>query len=188
MTSIPWTKKDVVQDAARLMARVRERDIAAFEALYDSFQRVVYGVAIRMLGERLAAEDVVQAVFMTVWSRPDAFRDGNVGAWLARVTRNRCLDVLRSKAARTEGEMPVEIVSDEAIDDTVFARIDGNLVRAALARLPEEQRSLIEMGFFDGTTHAQISARTGIPLGTIKSRIRSGLRQLREQLEGVVAT
>jgi RNA polymerase sigma-70 factor (ECF subfamily) len=169
------------------MVRVRERDIAAFEALYEQFQRIVYGVAIRMLVDAPAAEDVVQAVFLNLWSRPDAFRGGNLGAWLARVTRNRCLDMLRSRAGRSEAEMPSEIVAEETLDDAVFARIDGKLVRAALARLPEDQRSLIEMGFFDGTTHSEIAARTGIPLGTIKSRIRNGLRSLREQLQGVVA-
>ena len=170
------------------MGRVRERDIAAFETLYEQFQRIVYGVAIRMLGDAPAAEDIVQAVFLTLWSRPDTFRGGNLGAWLARVTRNRCLDMLRSRTSRSEAEMPSDIVAEEALDDAVFARIDGNLVRAALAQLPEEQRSLIEMGFFDGTTHSEIAARTGIPLGTIKSRIRNGLRSLREQLQGVVSS
>lgn len=169
------------------MARIRERrDRRAFETLYDNFKSVVYGVAIRMLGERTAAEDVVQSVFLTVWSRPDAFREGNVGAWLARVARNRCLDILRSRSARSEGELPVEIVDAGSIDDTVFARLDGDRVRAALMALPQEQRTLVEMGFFDGITHAQIAERTGIPLGTIKSRIRAGLRQLRAQLEGLV--
>jgi RNA polymerase sigma-70 factor (ECF subfamily) len=165
---------------------VRERDRRAFEALYDRFQKVVYGVAIRMLGERSAAEDVVQSVFLTVWSRPDAFREGNLGAWLTRIARNRCLDILRSRSAHAEEELPVEILDAGSLDDTVFARLDGNRVRAALAALPQEQRTLVEMGFFDGITHTEIAARTGIPLGTIKSRIRAGLRQLRGQLEGLV--
>ena len=167
------------------MERVRRRDKAAFEAVYDRYSRVVYGVAIRMLGEASAAEDVLQAVFLTVWSRPEAFREGNVGAWLARVTRNRCLDIMRKRSTHAEGELPAELVAEGTLDDAVFARLDGDRVRAALAQLPQEQRTAIEMGFFDGVTHAEIAARTGAPLGTIKTRIRTGLRRLREQLEGM---
>ncbi len=162
-------------------------DRATFEATYDRFGRVVYGVALRMLGERSAAEDIVQAVFLTLWSRPDAYREGNVGAWLARVARNRCLDVLRGRKSRPEAEMPVELVAEGAIDEGVFARLDGEQVRKALAALPDEQRVPIEMGFFGGVTHAEIATRVGAPLGTIKTRIRAGLRRLRDQLEGTGA-
>jgi RNA polymerase sigma-70 factor (ECF subfamily) len=170
------------------MAHVRERDIAAFELLYERFKNVVYGVAIRMLGEPAAAEDILQGVFLTIWSRPESFREGNLGAWLARVTRNRCLDVLRSRTMRTEGPLIEDVVLDDTLDDTVFARIDGDRVRSALKRLPEEERKPIEMGFFEGITHVQIAERTGIPLGTIKTRIRTGLRHLRELLEGTLFT
>lgn len=136
-----------------------------------------------MLGEQAAAEDIVQAVFLTLWSRPEAYREGNIGAWLARVARNRSLDVLRVRKSRSEAEMPVELVSEGAIDESVFARLDGDRVRKALAALPDEQRIPIEMGFFSGVTHAEIATRTGEPLGTIKTRIRAGLRRLRDQLE-----
>lgn len=162
-------------------------DRATFEATYDRFGRVVYGVAYRMLGERAAAEDIVQAVFLTLWSRPDAYREGNLGAWLARVARNRCLDVLRSRASRPQAEMPVELIAEGALDEGVFARLDGERVRAALAALPDEQRLPIEMGFFGGVTHAEIANRLGAPLGTIKTRIRAGLRRLRDRLEGTEA-
>ena len=165
------------------MERVQRRDRVAFETLYDRFGRVVYGVAIRMLADATAAEDVMQSVFLTVWSRPEAFREGNVAAWLGRVTRNRCLDVMRSKRARSESEMPAEIMAEGTLDDDVFARLDGARVRAALAQLPEEQRVPIEMGFFDGITHAEIAVRVGAPLGTVKTRVRTGLRRLREALQ-----
>ncbi len=87
------------------MARVRERDAGAFEALYDSYHRLVYGIAARILHDEMAAEDVTQSVFLKLWSAPDAFQGGNFGAWLARVSRNRALDVLRSRALREEGEI-----------------------------------------------------------------------------------
>jgi RNA polymerase sigma-70 factor (ECF subfamily) len=159
-------------------------DRGTFEAIYDRYARVVFGVAFRMLGERAAAEDIVQAVFLTLWSRPDAYRDENIGAWLARVARNRCLDALRVRKARPEAEMPVELVAEGAVEEGVFAQLDGDRVRKALAALPDDQRIPIEMGFFGGITHAEIATRTGAPLGTIKTRIRAGLRRLRDQLQG----
>ena len=176
----------MVQDAGRLMARVRERDLPAFEALYDAFHRLVYGIAVRMLEDAGTAEDVTQSVFLTVWRRPEAFREGNVAAWLSRVTRNRCLDVLRTRAARPQGEMPADVADEPELDDAFFAKIEGERVRAALAALPAEQREAIELGFFAGITHEEIARRTGTPLGTVKTRIRTGLRKLRSALEGVV--
>ncbi|MBV8354659.1 MAG: sigma-70 family RNA polymerase sigma factor, partial [Candidatus Eremiobacteraeota bacterium] len=174
-----------MQDAGRLIARIRERDAAAFEALYDAFSRLVYGIALRMVGDVATAEDVTQNVFLTVWTRPEAFREGNVAAWLSRVTRNRCLDVLRSRASHQVDEVPVDIPAENALEDEILQRVDGAQVRAALASLPQDQRAPIEMGFFGGITHDEIARRTGIPLGTIKTRIRTGLRRLRAHLEGV---
>jgi RNA polymerase sigma-70 factor (ECF subfamily) len=169
------------------MARVRERDVAAFEAVYDAYHRLVHGVALKMLQDAMAAEDLTQAVFLKLWTSPEAFREGNLGAWLARVTRNRALDALRSRALHPEGEMPVDIPLEGALDDAVFALIDGERVRAALAELPEEQRRLIALGFFGGVTHEEIARRTATPLGTVKTRIRAGLRKLRSELQASVA-
>jgi RNA polymerase sigma-70 factor (ECF subfamily) len=165
------------------MARMRERDVEAFEALYDSYHRLVYGIALKMLQERMAAEDLTQAVFLKIWSAPDAFSGGNFGAWIGRVTRNRALDVLRSRAVRPEAELPTDVALEGALDDTVFARIDRQRVRTALAALPEEQRQPIELGFFGGVTHEEIARLTATPLGTVKTRIRSGLRKLRSTLD-----
>jgi RNA polymerase sigma-70 factor (ECF subfamily) len=169
------------------MARVCDRDVAAFEAIYDAYHRLVYGIAVKMLGETMAAEDLTQAVFLKLWSSPTSFQGGNFGAWISRVARNRALDTLRSRALRSEGEMPVDVAVDGAIDDAVLARLDGERVRIALASLPEEQRAPIELGFFGGVTHEEIARRTATPLGTVKTRIRSGLRKLRTALETSVA-
>jgi len=168
------------------MARVRERDVTAFEAVYDGFHRLVYGIAFKMLGDPSAAEDLAQAVFLKVWSSPEAFGGGNFGAWIARVTRNRALDVLRSRATRPETEMPADIPPEGSLDETVFARLDGERVRSALAALPYDQRRPIELGFFGGMTHDEIARRSELPLGTVKTRIRAGLKQLRISLEGSV--
>jgi RNA polymerase sigma-70 factor, ECF subfamily len=168
------------------MARVREHDVTAFEAVYDGFRRLVYGIAFKMLGDPSAAEDLAQAVFLKVWSSPEAFGGGNFGAWIARVTRNRALDVLRSRATRPETEMPADIPLEGSLDETVFARLDGERVRSALAALPDDQRRPIELGFFGGMTHDEIARRSELPLGTVKTRIRAGLKQLRISLEGSV--
>ena len=168
------------------MARVAARDAAAFERLYDLYNRLVHGIAVRMLGDATAAEDLTQSVFLKIWSAPEAFRGGNFGAWISRVARNRALDMLRSRATRSEGELPVDLPLDETLADVVFANIDGIQVRGALMQLPEEQRVLIEMGFFEGVTHEEIARRTATPLGTVKTRIRAGLRKLRGELESVV--
>jgi RNA polymerase sigma-70 factor (ECF subfamily) len=169
------------------MERLRARDPVAFEHLYDAYHRLVFGIALRMLSDTTMAEDLTQSVFMKIWTSPESFRDGNFGAWLSRVTRNRALDVLRSRASRSEGEIPADIPTESAIDDVVFAKIDSQRVRTALAALPDEQRLLIEMGFFGGITHEAIARRTGIPLGTVKTRIRSGLRRLRGELQSAVS-
>jgi RNA polymerase sigma-70 factor (ECF subfamily) len=171
-----------VEDAEGLMARVRDRDVAAFDALYDAYHRLVYGIGLRMLGDRSAAEDLTQSVFLKVWSAPEAFAAGNFGGWIARVVRNRALDVLRTRSVRAEGELSADVASDASLDDLVIARVDGVRVRAALSALPAEQRSLIELGFFDGVTHEELARRTQTPLGTVKTRIRTGLRRLRALL------
>ena len=175
-----------VEDPGRLMARVRNRDAAAFEQLYDGYHRLVYGIALRILGDVAGAEDVTQAVFLKLWSSPGLFAKGNFGAWIARVARNRSVDVVRSRAVRAESEMPEAMPVDDVLEDVAFANINADKVRAALAQLPAEQRGPIELGFFGGITHEEIASQTGVPLGTVKTRIRTGLRKLRMQLDGAV--
>ena len=169
------------------MERVRSRDSGAFEVLYDRYHRLVYGVALRVLGEPGSAEDVTQAIFMKLWTDPKSFTAGNFNAWIVRVARNRALDALRSRSARQHDELPEAMPAQDAIEDTALAEFDAQAVRGALAQLPEEQRRLIELGFFGGVTHHEIARTTGIPLGTVKTRIRSGLRRLRTALDGVVS-
>lgn len=161
------------------MERVRARDADAFEALYDAYHRLVYGVALRVLSEPTLAEDVTQVVFLKIWSSPSLFRGGNFAAWIARVARNRAYDVLRSRSLRAEGDFPESLVADDALEDTALANLTAERVREALDQLPSEQREPIELGFFGGVTHEQIARQTGLPLGTVKTRIRTGLRRLR---------
>jgi len=169
------------------MERVRARDADAFEALYDRYHRLVYGVALRVLSDAPSAEDVTQAIFMKLWTNPSIFTVGNFSAWIVRVARNRALDALRARAARPEEELPQTLCAEDALEDAALAQIDAQTLRSALAQLPEEQRRLIELGFFGGVTHHEMARTTGVPLGTVKTRIRSGLRRLRAALDGVVS-
>ncbi|HEX8806033.1 MAG TPA: sigma-70 family RNA polymerase sigma factor [Candidatus Aquilonibacter sp.] len=162
-------------------------DADTFERLYDSYSRLVYGVALRVLTDPASAEDVTQAVFMKLWSAPESFRGGNLPAWLVRVTRNRALDVLRSRAAHPQVEISADMPEDDALEDTAFKNMNCQIVRDAMAQLPDEQRTLIQLGFFGGLTHQELARRTGVPLGTVKTRIRAGLRKLRAMLDGVAA-
>ena len=120
-------------------------------------------------------------------AHPRLFATGTSPAWLSRVTRNRTLDAVRSRATRPTGEIPVDLPADASTDITVFANIDAQRVRGALSALTDEQRTPIELGFFGGITHEEIARRTGIPLGTIKTRIRTGLRRMREMLSEAVS-
>jgi len=176
-----------VDEAGLLMERVRARDPEAFEAIYDRFSRLVYGVALRVLGDQTAAEDVTQAVYLKLWNAPQAYREGNLAAWLVRVTRNRALDVVRAQAAHPQVELSEALPENDVLEESVFARLDGVAVRRALGDLSENERSLIELAFFAGLTHQELAHRTGTPLGTVKTRIRTALRKLRAALEGMTA-
>jgi RNA polymerase sigma-70 factor (ECF subfamily) len=169
------------------MQQILQRDVSAFERLYDGYHRLVFGIAVRMTADATTAEDLTQSVFMKIWSSPELFRGGNLTAWLARVTRNRCLDHLRSNAAKPMDELPLDLRVDGEMDDSVFLKLDAERVRRALELLPIEQRAPIEMGFFGGATHEEIARRTNVPLGTIKTRIRTGLRRMRNELQEVAS-
>jgi len=173
----------------KLMQSVGRGDHDAFASLYDRHSALVYGVARRMLGDGPQAEDVAQAVFLQVWTRPDAFRGGNFGAWVARVTRNACLDILRSAAVRLRDPEPsADIPSDDLVDDEVISRVRADQVTAALATLPHDQRAAIEQAYFEGLSYREVAEKIGAPLGTVKSRIRMGLKRLWEGLSEGVAT
>ncbi|MGA7570441.1 MAG: sigma-70 family RNA polymerase sigma factor [Candidatus Aquilonibacter sp.] len=174
-------------NASELMERVRARDSDAFETLYDAYHRLVYSVALRVLNDTASAEDVTQAVFLKLWSSPESFREGNFSGWLVRVARNRALDLVRTRAAHPQVELPESMPEQDALEDTAFAHLNGESVRRALGQLSESERMLITLGFFGGLTHQELARRTDTPLGTVKTRIRAALRKLRAALDGVVA-
>lgn len=164
----------------RLVARIRAGDQQAMSELYDRYSKVVYAVALRVLQDAAGAEDVLQDVFLQLWRNPDAFdaSRGSLGAWLAVIGRHRSIDRLRKRRPETDIEDCVIAGGPDLRDETERSLIVEK-VRGALATMSAEQRQAMEMAFFQGLTHTEIAEKTGEPLGTIKTRIRSGLQQLR---------
>ena len=169
------------QDDAALIARIRAGDQSAMAGLYDRYSGVVYGVALRVLANATAAEDVVQEVFLQLWRNPQAFDAdrGRLAPWLAVIARNRAIDHLRKRPQEDDiDELPISTGVD--LEDDAARRLAVEKVRGVLAQLPQEQRKALEMAFFEGMTHTEIAGKTGQPLGTVKTRIRSGLLALRK--------
>lgn len=171
------------RDDAALIARLRAGDQTAMADLYDRYSGIVYGVALRVLGDTTAAEDVLQEVFLQLWRHPYVFNAdrGRLAPWLAVVARNRAIDVMRKRApAETIDELPIS--TGVNLEDVTAQRLAVEKVRTVLAGLPAEQRKCLEMAFFEGMTHTEIAAKTGEALGTVKTRIRSALLAVRKAL------
>lgn len=149
--------------------------------LYDRYSSMVYAVALRVLGDTGAAEDVLQEVFMQLWRNPGVFDSsrGNLGAWLAVISRNRAIDQLRRRRPETDIADVVVSVEPDLAGEAERSRAIAK-VRDVLGTMPAAQRTALEMAYFEGLTHSEIAAKTGEPLGTIKTRIRTGLMTLRK--------
>jgi RNA polymerase sigma-70 factor, ECF subfamily len=173
-----------------LMPLVGRKDADAFEVLYDRHGGVAYSLAYRIVGERGAAEDVTQEAFVSIWrsgGRYDAAR-GSVRAWLLGIVRNRAIDALRSRS----GGAPKLNFDDDSIleqrpaaeqtEAEALQRETAAEVRGVLDELPDEQSKVIELAFFGGFSHSEIAAMLGVPLGTVKGRMRLGLEKVRGQL------
>lgn len=168
-----------------LVARVRARDESAMAALYDRYSSLVYAVALRVLGDTGAAEDVLQEIFLQLWRKPAAFDSarGSMGAWLSVIARNRAIDALRKRKPETDIEDVVLSVETNFADNADRGRALVK-IREVMGTMAVPQRSALEMAFFEGLTHTEIAEKTGEPLGTIKTRIRAGLLSLRAAVAG----
>ncbi len=169
------------RDEAALITRMRAGDENAMADLYDRYSGIVYGVALRVLGNTTAAEDVLQEVFLQLWRKPQTFDAGRgrLAPWLAVIARNRAIDLLRKLPLEEDiDELPIS--TGVNLEDAASQRLALEKVRGVLAQLPPEQRKALEMAFFEGLTHTEIAGKTGEPLGTVKTRIRSGLLALRK--------
>lgn len=152
--------------------------------LFDRYGGMIFSVAMRVLRDAGNAEDVVQEVFIQLWENPRMFQAGrgSLGAWLLVVARNRAVDLLRRRRPTDSVD---EVVLAGGTDVALEAERNATMekVRRALDDLPREQRQSVEMAFFEGLTHSEIAARTGDPLGTVKTRIRSALTGIRKAFQ-----
>lgn len=172
-----------LNDAA-LIAAVRAGNQKAMAQLYDRYAGVVYSVALRVLGETAAAEDVLQEIFMQLWRSPGSFdaSRGNLAPWLAVIARNRAVDVLRKRRPQAEISETLISIEPDLAGETERGRT-AEKVRAALQEMAVPLRQALEMAYYEGYTHSEISEKTGEPLGTVKTRIRTGLILLRKAIE-----
>jgi RNA polymerase sigma-70 factor (ECF subfamily) len=170
---------------AVLLERLVNGDQQAMASIFDRYSGIVYSVALRVLKDPAQAEDVMQDIFIQVWKNPASFVSGrgSLGAWLAVVARNRAIDCLRRRR-------PTDSVEDVvlAASTDLAAESERNVlmeqVRVHLHQLPPEQRKSVEMAYFEGLSHSEISEKTGDALGTVKTRIRLALISLRKAMHG----
>ena len=171
------------------MSALAAQDLTALGALYDRYGRVAYALAYRILGESEAAEDVVHDAYLAAWRGAATYRRdrGNPRGWLLSIVHHRAVDVIRRKT--TFRPAPLEAADDRPADDDTAASAERNLeragVRRALETLPPAQRRAIELAYFGGYTQMELAELMGVPLGTVKGRVRIGLQKLRRAMEGV---
>lgn len=167
-----------------LLQAIVAQDVEALESLYARYGGLAFSLALRITGNRETAEEVVQESFLSVWRRGASYRAarGSARTWLLGITHHRAIDVIRARGAR--GPMVAlededQLAGSDDIWQDVERRLDRQAIRKALAELPAEQRQSIELAYFAGFTYPEIASRLGVPLGTIKSRMRLGLEKLR---------
>lgn len=170
-------------DDAVLVRRVESGDSEALRALYDRYGGIVFGMTFRLLGDRQAAEECTQDVFVAVWRTARTYEPNRakVSTWLLTIARNRAIDSTRRRAARPVDPHEDVWSVDESPDtaDVVSSADEATRVAAALAELPDAQREALSLAYFDGLSHTEIAERLQVPVGTVKGRIRLALDRLR---------
>jgi RNA polymerase sigma factor (sigma-70 family) len=183
-------QRDMTEDAAAtsdesLLARVASGDDDALGSLYDRFSRVSYGLALRILRDERLAEDAVQDAFLAVWRQAASFRPerANARTWVLTFVHRRAVDLVRREERRRGEPLEPELEpSTGTAAEAAELREQREAVQRALAQLPEEQRRPIELAYYAGMSQSELAERLGEPLGTIKSRMFTGLKRLRELL------
>ncbi len=173
-----------------LLSRVAGQDQEAFADLYDLLAGRAYSLALRVVKDARSAEDVVQDAFVSIWQMAGSYAParGTVGAWALTVVRNKGVDHLRRLNARPRATVDIGTIdvggSAEAVWDDVSRSLDADAVQAALGFLPAEQRQVIDITYFGGLSQQEIAADLGVPLGTVKGRMRLALNKLRASFGG----
>lgn len=173
-----------------LLEAIRGRNEAAIGVLYDRYGRIAFGLALRVLGDRGAAEDVVQEAFLSIWRRAESFETarGSVRTWLLSIVHHRSIDRLRGTSGRRRQDAPIDdferilAVADPWRE--VSQIIQRETLQRAISTLPDAQRQAVEMAYFDGYTQQEIATAMDVPVGTVKGRLRLAMQRLRSLLAG----
>jgi RNA polymerase sigma-70 factor, ECF subfamily len=172
-----------------LISFVGQGDAEAFTTLYDRHGRAAFSLAYRMMGERQAAEDLAQDAFLKVWRSASSYRAerGSVRTWILSIVHNRGIDQIRSHASRRRTQDKIEASAPRSQPSEAFAQTWRNSqrdqIREALDTLPPEQLKILELAYFSGYTHVEISELLRLPLGTVKGRMRLGLKKIRDYFD-----
>lgn len=185
-----FVTEPVIDNDVELLREIGAGDRTAFARFYDSYSKLLFSIAFKILNDSKEAEDVLQEVFLQIWDKAGQYdsRLGKPVSWAVTLTRNKAIDHIRSSQRRAKlmEDAAVEMSPEEPANESVRGRESATLISSAVAELPAEQRQAIELAFFRGLTQNEISETLKEPLGTIKARIRRGMLKLRDRLEGCV--
>ena len=181
------------QDWIELIKKVSEGDQSALATLYDATNRLIFGLIVRILGDRATAEEVLLDVYTQVWRQAASYdrKRGAPLAWFMTIARSRAIDRLRSGKKEQQSKEPLDSIGEvkdtnQSPEQNTVLSERKNLVRSALDKLSPEQREVIELAYYSGLSHSEIATQLGQPLGTVKTRTRLGMIKLREMLRPVL--
>jgi RNA polymerase sigma-70 factor (ECF subfamily) len=180
-------------DDMHLVARMQQRDPRALAEIYDRYGRVAYSLILRVVRDSGIAEDLVQETFLRVWNRIHGFdrQKGSIGPWLLAVARNRAIDYLRSAGGRERNAVEYEETGHPSLycdmEKDILSSDKARVVKSAIQKLSANQRQVIELAYFEGLSQTQMAERMGQPLGTVKTWVRTALKNLRDELGSVVS-
>ena len=171
----------------QLLEGIAHGDEASLAVLYDRYHLLSFSLALRVVNDRGRAEDVVQDAFLSVWRKAGSYvaGRGSVKTWLTSIVRNRAIDLVRARRESDGDDEAVLLALRDprpGVVEQVTASLDRQTIRTAISELPLEQRQAIAMAYFEGLSHSEIADATGLPLGTVKSRIRLGMHRLKALL------
>ena len=182
---------DALRDDVTLIRLVAQAQTDALGELYDRYSRLVFSLALAIVGDRAAAEEITQDVFVRVWQRAGTYRadQAKVSTWLTAITRHHAIDILRRQNARPESnsvswdQMPPQAASAaHDLEDRAELSLRRERIRAAVAQLPADQQQVLALAYFNGYTQQQIADALHQPLGTVKTRLRLAMQKLRQRL------
>jgi len=183
-----WLAIHATEGDRELVVRLQRRDPQALGELYDRYGRVVFSVILRVVRDGAIAEDLVQETFLRVWNRVQGFyaEKGAIAPWLLAVARNRAIDYLRSVAGRERNTLEFEETDHPSLfvdmEHEILTSDKARVIKAAMNKLNANQREVIELAYFEGLSQSEMAERMGQPLGTVKTWVRTALKNLRDEL------